>query len=270
MNMETRDMPQQDEPGSLSRPTVDVRFEGEVCHLRFDRPEANNAINAQLVADCSAALDACEAKASIVVLSGSDEAFCVGADFTEVTYGADPRFAAYEGPGPMYDLWLRLATGPFVVVSYVRGKVNAGGMGFVAASDIVLADSAAKFSLSEMLFGLYPACVLPFLIRRVGFQRAHYLTLSTQSIDVPTAHGWGLVDAYDEQGEALLRRHLRQLARLSKTATARYKSYAAQVGPKLAELRPQAVRGNLEVFHDPDNRHAIMRYIEEGLFPWER
>jgi len=62
-------------------------------------------------------------------------------------------------------LWLRLATVRTVTISHVRGKANAGGIGFVAASDIVLADETAQFSLSELLFGLYPACVLPFLIR---------------------------------------------------------------------------------------------------------
>nr|WP_269820011.1 enoyl-CoA hydratase-related protein [Bacillus velezensis] len=42
------------------------------------------------------------------------------------------------------------------------GVANAGGIGFVAASDIVIADDTAVFSLSELLFGLFPAMVLPF------------------------------------------------------------------------------------------------------------
>lgn len=256
--------------GASSEAAMDVRFEGEICHLRFDRAEKNNAINAQLVAECSRALDACEDRASVIVLSGSDKVFCFGADFSEVSRGVDPHFAAYAGPGPMYDLWLRMATGPFVVISYVRGKVNAGGMGFVGASDIVLADSSARFSLSEMIFGLYPACVLPFLSRRIGFQRAHYLTLSTQPVSVETARAWGLVDAYEEQGEPLLHRHLRQLGRLSKTAIARYKAYSSRIGVPLAEMREAAIEGNREVFEDPDNRRAITRYLEKGLFPWER
>ncbi|KAG9600430.1 hypothetical protein KCV01_g7954, partial [Aureobasidium melanogenum] len=244
-------------------------MEGNVCHLVFDRPEANNAINARLVAECHAALDACEAEASVVVLSGSAEVFCFGADFVELSRGVDPAFADFAGPGPMFDLWRRLATGPYVTLAYVRGKVNAGGMGFLGASDIVIADTSARFSLSEMLFGLYPACVMPFLVRRTGFQRAHYLTLSTQPIDASTALAWGLADAIDEQGEMLLRRHLRQLARLSKTAIARYKAYARGLGPDWDAHRERAIAGNLEVFEDPDNRGAITRYIDEGLFPWE-
>lgn len=251
------------------RHAVDVRIEGAVCHLVFDRPDANNAINAQLVAECHTALDRYAQDVSVVVLSGSAETFCFGADFAELSQGVDPRFAAHAGPGAMFDLWQRLATGPFVTVSYVRGKVNAGGMGFLGASDIVLADTTARFSLSEMLFGLYPACVLPFLVRRIGFQRTHYLTLSTQPIDAATAQAWGLADAVDEQGDMLLRRHLRQLGRLSKTAIERYKTYARGVTPDWGAHRERAIQGNLDVFEDPHNRAAIARYVTEGLFPWE-
>jgi 3-carboxymethyl-3-hydroxy-acyl-[acp] dehydratase len=52
-----------------------------------------------------------------------------------------------------------LATGPFVTISHVRGKANAGGLGFMAASDIVLAQEEAQFSLSELLSdSIRPAC----------------------------------------------------------------------------------------------------------------
>lgn len=249
--------------------TVNAHFEDTVCHLQFNRPDANNAINAQLVAECSEVLTVCEEKASVIVLSGLPEHFCVGADFREVIEGAEAPSEAFEGPAPMYDLWLRLATGPFVVISYVRGKANAGGLGFIGASDIVLADESAQFSLSEMLFGLYPACVLPFLVRRVGFQRANYLTLSTQSISARLAQDWGLVDVCEAQGEPLLRRHVIRLRRLSRAAVARYKSYAARVDGRLDEFRAAAIAGNLEVFGDAVNQRAIERYVKQGLFPWE-
>ncbi len=175
-----------------------------------------------------------------------------------------------DGPGPLYDLWLRLATGPYITISHVRGKANAGGVGFVAASDIVLADTTAQFSLSELLFGLYPACVLPFLIRRIGFQKAHYLTLMTQPVTVAQAHEIGLVDAFEEQSEVLLRRHLLRLRRLSKTAIGRYKTYMNRISGPLAQLRAPAIAANLEVFSDPANLQAIGRFVEHGVFPWEK
>jgi len=127
---------------------------------------------------------------------------------------------------------LRLATGPYVTIAHVRGTANAGGVGFVAASDIVLADETAQFSLSELLFGLYPACVMPFLIRRIGFQKANYFTMMTKPISAMLACEWGLVDAVEPVSEVLLRRHLQRLRRLSKTAIRRYKTYMSRIsGP---------------------------------------
>lgn len=249
--------------------TLKVQFQDSVCLLQIDRPEANNTINGRLVAECNDVLAQCEESASVVVLSGSPEVFCFGADFKALAGGANGDDHD-GGPGPLYDLWLRLATGPYVTISHVRGKANAGGIGFVAASDIVLADETAQFSLSELLFGLYPACVMPFLVRRIGFQKAHYLTLMTQPIAAKQAHEWGLVDAFEPQSDALLRRHLQRLRRLSKTAIRRYKTYMNQVGGPLQELKAPAVAGNREVFSDAANLAAITRYVEHGVFPWER
>lgn len=249
--------------------TIRVELQESVCHLQFDRPEANNTINSRLVAECHEALSACEDSATVVVLSGSTEVFCFGADFTDVARSSR-SMERDDDPGPLYDLWLRLATGSWVTVSHVRGRANAGGVGFVAASDVVLADETAQFSLSELLFGLYPACVLPFLIRRIGFQKAHYLTLMTQPITAQQAWEWGLVDAFEPRSDALLRRHLQRLRRLSKSAIRRYKTYLRRIGGPLEELKAQAVAGNREVFHDSANLDAITRYVEHGLFPWER
>jgi polyketide biosynthesis enoyl-CoA hydratase PksH len=256
--------------------TIKVRFQDSICFLEIDRPEANNTINGQLVAELNEALSACEESATVVVLSGSPEVFCYGADFKAVAR-RNPVLAIREGhrqeedagPGPLYDLWLRLATGPYVSIAHVRGQANAGGVGFVAASDIVLADESAQFSLSELLFGLYPACVLPFLIRRIGFQKANYLTLMTQPIAARQAMEWGLVDAVEPQSEVLLRRHLQRLRRLSKTAIRRYKNYASRISMPLRDLKSAAVAGNLEVFSDTGNLQAITRYVEHGVFPWE-
>lgn len=250
--------------------TIVVESEPPVCTVRFNRPDARNTISDVMVAEISRALAALDERTSIVVLEGSPEVFCFGADFQQIDRAVADGVPGRQNPGPLYDLWLQLATGPFVSVAHVRGQANAGGMGFVAACDIVLADPTAVFSLSELLFGLYPACVLPFLIRRVGFQKAHYLTLMTQPIAVEQAHQWGLVDAFDRNSPDLLRRHLLRLRRLSRPAIARYKQYLASIQPFLATAKDAALEGNRAVFTDPHNLEMISRYVQTGLFPWEK
>ena len=250
--------------------TIRVRLEDDICYLQIYRPEANNTINDDLVRECTQALEKCEKSMKILVLEGLPEVFCFGADFTELEQSAkgEPELER-KSAEPLYDLWLRLATAPYITIAHVRGKVNAGGIGFVAACDIVLCERKAVFSLSELLFGLIPACVLPFLIRRMGFSRAQYMTVMTQPVSSQQAQVWGLVDAVEENSSDLLRKQLLRLRRLSGRGIARYKRYINSLNDILTVSKSKALEANREVFSDPGNIHNISRYVETGRFPWE-
>jgi polyketide biosynthesis enoyl-CoA hydratase PksH len=249
--------------------TLSAQFDQGVCRLRIERPQANNAINAQLVADMGAVLALCEGEqitpaVTVVVIEGSSTVFCSGGDFDAMAEAGEVADAT-----PLYQLWSRMVAGPFVTVSVVRGRVNAGGIGFVAASDIVLADHSAAFSLSELLFGIYPACVLPFLARRAGPQQAHYMTLMTRAFSAQEALASGLVDALGGDTELLLRQHLLRLRRLSRAGIRSYKAYRAGLSPELERLQPAAVEANRRMFSDPQVQADIRRYVQESKFPWE-
>lgn len=252
-----------------------VRLEGEICYAQIHRPQARNTINDELVEEFTDLLGTCERQAKIIVLEGLPDVFCFGADFNAMHAGGSVHESVVDDPGrhseALYDLWLKLATGPYITVAHVRGKVNAGGIGFVAACDIVLSKDSAAYSLSELLFGLMPACVMPFLVRRIGFAKANYLTLLTAPISAAQALSWGLVDACESNSEELLRKQLLRLRRISKKAIRSYKRYLSK-GPNrlLSDSRAAALEANREVFSEPDNIEAIKRFVAHGVFPWER
>lgn len=249
--------------------TLRVDIDDGVCTIQLHRPENNNAINDRLVDECLAVLEDCKGRCRVVVLKGLPEVFCFGADFKAISQ-APLGASAMAEPRKLYELWSLLATGPFVSVALVRGRANAGGVGFVAACDVVLADETAQFSLSELLFGIYPACVLPFLIRRIGPARANFMTLTTQPVSVQQACAWGLVDACESNGDQLLRKHVARLKRLDPGAVGECKNYTSQLTQDT--LRTQcdmAVAANKRMFDQPKVRRNITRYVQEGLFPWE-
>lgn len=250
--------------------TIKVRFHEQICYLQIHRPEANNTINEQLVEECHQVLELCEKSMIVVVLEGLPKVFCFGADFKDIRNEVESENNHQLNAESLYDLWLKLATGPYVTIAHVRGKVNAGGMGFVAACDIVLADQSAKFSLSELLFGIFPACVMPFLIRRIGFQKAHYLTLTAQSIPVMQAQRWGLVDDYEDQSDSLLHKYLLRFSRLSKLSIFRYKNYMRGLYDSIQQSKPLALTANRDVFSDPQILKGIEQFVENKIFPWER
>jgi len=247
--------------------TIQVRVEPPVCTIKIDRGDASNTINGTLVAEFGQALDTCEQSSiHVVVIEGSAGVFCLGADFKDYAENTDRNT---PDPAALYDLWERLGSGPFVSIAHVQGKANAGGVGFVAACDIVLADRSAHFGLSEMVFSLFPACVLPFLIKRIGVQRAHFMTLTTAPITAQQALDWGLVDDCDANSETLLRKHLLRLRRLSKSGIRNYKAYMNTLNGIVAQSRSTAIAANRALFSDPDNREAIRRFVQTGVFPWE-
>lgn len=243
-----------------------MEIAGEVCTATLNRSHSGNTITAQLVAQLHEAVRLCEAPdgPSVLVLTGSPEVFCAGGDFDAVAAGD-----AMLDPALLYDVWLRLATGPFVSLAVARGRVGAGGVGLTSACDIVLGDATTHFALSEMLFGLYPACVLPFLVRRIGAQRAHFMTLTTQSVNAAKALEWGLLDELGDPVDALLRKHLLRLKNLSKQAVGRYKRHMAELSGQLHAARPAALEANRAMFSDPKVRADIKRYVMQMKFPWE-
>jgi polyketide biosynthesis enoyl-CoA hydratase PksH len=69
--------------------------------------------------------------------------------------------------------------------------------------------------------------------------------------------------------DALLRRHLQRLRRLSRPGITRYKAYSADMARTLSASRERALAANREVFADAENRRAIERFARQGLFPWD-
>jgi len=95
------------------------------------------------------------------------------------------------------------------------------------------------------------------------------MTLMTQPISAKQAQIWGLVDAYEENSQNLLRKHLLRLRRLSKKGISRFKRYMNTLDGFLMASKPKAIEANIEVFSDPNNLEKIACYIKTGQFPWE-
>ncbi|BAW93175.1 SiaC protein [Actinomyces sp. Chiba101] len=233
--------------------------------LTLHRPERDNALDGAMLDGIEEGLVQARRETGVLVLRGLPEVFCTGADLSLV---AGPNSEYDHAPERVYQLWTEMIESDVIIVCHVRGRASAGGVGLAAAADIVVADMTAAFALPEMLFGLMPAMVLPFLARRVGWHRAHFMTLSTRTIDVETAAAWGLVDVYDARSEVALGRLLARLRRVPRDAVTAYKTYAAQAA-EVESYRELAVAANRSRFADSRVRARISAFTSRGLMPWE-
>lgn len=252
----------------MSEPAIATTIRQGAMFLTFNRQHARNAINRRLIDECHEAFDSArDAAITALVLRGSRDVFSTGADFAEIASGT----AAPDGGDAdrLYELWTRMTTESFVTIAHVQGSAIASGVGFVAASDIVVAEPTATFALSELLFGLFPACVLPFLARRIGLQKAQYLALTTRSISGETARDWGLADECASNADDFVGTLLVRLRRVSPSAIKRLKEYSSRMSGGIHEWQSAAVSANREMFAEPRTREALARYSRTGMFPWE-
>jgi polyketide biosynthesis enoyl-CoA hydratase PksH len=268
--------------------TLRVHARSGVQNIKLHRPEARNAINHTMVKELSSLLSELEGQEmiKIIVLEGQPDVFCSGIDFHEYIEHAQDEARPDKSVmlSDFYGLLEQLSQSSKIIVSRVEGAVIAGGMGFTAVSDLVVAHENATFALSELLFGLLPAIVLPFLLRRVGAHKARLLALSTRPLTAKEAQGWGLVDACGEDTDKLLRPYLQRWRRVSPVAIARLKAYLTSLskasGFDLAEElertrssvgptpKALAVKTISDLLSDPEIALGIRRFVEEERLPW--
>jgi methylglutaconyl-CoA hydratase len=181
---------------STVEPRVTVSTSARVATLTLSRPEIHNAFDERLLAELTAAADrlALDREVKVVVLAGAGKSFCAGADLDWMR-----RMAGFTEEQNLEDALglagcLRaLYRLPQPLVGRVHGPVIGGGMGLVAVCDIVIAVPAAVFGFSEVRLGLSPACIAPYVIRRLGDSACRELFLTGDRFNADTAHRLGLV-----------------------------------------------------------------------------
>lgn len=202
------------------------RIADGVCFVTLTAAANGNAINFALVDGLHQALDTASADLGCraVVISAEGPAFCRGLDLEAFfVHGTLPeRSELRRLPACL----ARLRGSRVPVIAVVDGEVTGGGVGLVAACDLVLATGNARFMLSEPIVGLVPATIVPFLRLRIGPARLRSMTLSTRGIRAAEAHGYGLVDELvDGDPQAALRAQLQRIFRCSPQALAETKRH---------------------------------------------
>ncbi|ANY21575.1 enoyl-CoA hydratase/isomerase family protein [Gordonia terrae] len=197
-------------------PAVLVERDGEITTLTLNRPDALNALNADLVGELTTALDAVDQDPGcrIVILTGAGRAFCAGLDLNG--YGDDDSAADRRGVIPMLErqqdiagLARRLHGLRQPVIAAVNGPAAGGGLALVCASDIRIGSTSSVYAVGFIRAG-FSACdigVSWLLPRLVGTGRAHELMLTGRKFTAVEAERYGLLVDLAEPEELLERAH---------------------------------------------------------------
>jgi enoyl-CoA hydratase/carnithine racemase len=247
-------------------PLVLVERRGRVGILTLNRPEARNAVNAEMTLAIVEVIDELEADDSIwvLVLTGTgDKAFCAGQDLKAVP--------ASRSEGDIGG-WAGITSRTFIkpVIAAVNGFALGGGTEICLSVDCVVADEHAQFGLPEVKRGIVAgAGGLQRLPRRIPPAIALELILTGRAISAERALELGLinrvvpsrtcVDAAVELAEEIC-----EAAPLS----VRYSKVVARATVALGE--PEAVeagRDLLRALNDSEDRAEGLRAFAEKRAP---
>jgi methylglutaconyl-CoA hydratase len=248
---------------------LDIQPRGAAAWLWMNRPEARNALSDELLAALETALDVLEkdAAARVLVLAGRGPAFCAGGDLAKMEKAAKMTRARSRREASRFArLLYRLHAYPKPVVARVHGPAFAGGMGLVAASDLVVAADTAEFALPETRIGLVPAMISPYLVRALGAAQARRYMLTGERLQAAEAQRIGFVHECVPAAELdpAVDRMCARLAQAGPEALARTKklllrvehapldaALAAETAAALAEARAAAeAREGIRAFHE--------------------
>jgi len=194
--------------------TLIVGEQDGIARITLNRPERLNSFTAAMHAELRQAIDAVEATARVIVLTGAGRGFCAGQDLNDRAVAPGEAVDLGETVEACWNpLVRRIAELSQPVIARVNGVAAGAGANLALACDLVVAGRTAKFIQSFANLGLIPDSGGSWhLPRMVGQARALGLALTAEALPAEQAAQWGMIwkcvddDALDSAVDALATR----------------------------------------------------------------
>jgi enoyl-CoA hydratase/carnithine racemase len=173
---------------------VTVERVDAVAVVSMNRPEKRNALSLELMRELDGVLRELGSDTSVraIVLRGEGPAFSAGHDLRELL---DRDVEAYRAIfDACVELMETIRNVPQPVIAEVARVATAAGCQLVAACDLAVASTEAKFATPGVRIGLFCSTPMVALSRAIGRKRAMEMLLTGEPIDAATALSWGLVN----------------------------------------------------------------------------
>ena len=250
--------------------TLLIERRDAVTLVTLNRPQALNALNAQLLAELLDVMRAYDAdpEQRCAVITGSAKAFAAGADIKEMSaqgfadmYGHDH----FEG-------WDRFARTRKPVIAAVAGYALGGGCELAMLCDFILAADTAKFGQPEIKLGVSPGMGgSQRLARAVGKAKAMEMCLTGRMIDAAEAERCGLV-ARVVPADQLLDDALKTAATIAGMAPLATIANKEMVNAAFETTLDAGVRFERRLFHalfgTQDQKEGMAAFVEQRPGQW--
>lgn len=164
--------------------------------LWLNRPDKNNAFDAQMIRELILALDEVQADASLrfMLIRGRGKHFSAGADLAWMQQSAQLDYTAnLNDARELAELMYNLAKLKIPTLAVVQGAAFGGAVGLVSCCDMAIGSEDALFCLSEVRIGLAPAVISPFVVQAIGERAARRYALTAERFSGVCAQQIGLL-----------------------------------------------------------------------------
>ncbi|WP_028311776.1 enoyl-CoA hydratase-related protein [Derxia gummosa] len=255
---------------------LDVDARG-VARLEMARAEVFNAFNETMIGELAESFDALGRREDVrvILLCGRGKAFSAGADLQWMKrQSAQDEAANLADARRFADMMRAVAECPKPTVARVQGSAFGGGVGLMAACDIVVAASHARFAVSEARFGILPAVIGPYVVNAVGVRQARRLALTATQVTADEARAMGLVHRTvpAEELDAAIDAVLLELLGNGPAAQGEIKRLFAQleVGPVTPAVRELTAATIARVRSTDEAREGFAAFFDKRPAAWSR
>ncbi len=255
-------------------------LDGAVATITLNRPEARNALTAEMKAELLAALRQAGSSSTVraVIITGAGAGFCAGQDLREhagLLEAAAPRAPGAAAADQPLDT-VRAHYNPIVttvrsmpkpVIAAVNGVAAGAGAGLAFACDFRVATQQASFLMAFARVGLAADSGTSWTLQRLaGFARATELLMLAEPVPAARALDFGLVNSVVEAAD-LAATAGALAARLAAGPTAAYAGIKAQLdysaGHGLAESLEKEAEIQAALGQSSDHRAATLAFTRK-------
>ena len=182
----------------MTENSLHIKLNGPVATVTLTRPEVHNALDEILIGNIAQAFQklAVAEAVRVVVLEAEGKNFCAGADVNWMKRAAGLSREDNQRDAMQLAIMVdAIDRCPKPVIAVVQGAALGGGVGLVAAADMVIAAEDASFALTEVRLGLEPSVIGPVTIRAMGERACRRYFLTGERFDAREACRLGLVHA---------------------------------------------------------------------------
>ena len=253
--------------------TIDKR---NIATITLNRPEFHNAVSLEMIRELSRTIEELNSNPEPrgVILTGSGNTFCAGMDLRWMqkisTQNRANRIAEATELSVMLNELDQLNK---PLIAKINGHSFGGAIGLISCCDFAVATEDAEFSLTEVMLGLLPATISPFVIRKIGAANARRIMLNAHRFSAKEAVRIGLVaKAVSSQslGEEI-EKEIMELLRCAPEAVSSTKNLISKVcGNEPQDVREYTIEKLADAWETESVKEGIDAFFSKRGPAWSK